>query len=399
MENLRQLLAVIAAAVLVLSVISSANFVSYSAFADDDDDEKSNSGKGNHDEEDDDNSGSSNNSRDDDDDDKSTSSNDEDDDEERDDDDDSKGKSDERGAQNHNATSSSNDDDEEDDDDKKGGKDEDKVKEERHEEERKVKLEVEDDGAEIEVELKGMTLADGAYDAAFVCDSPAVNMTFADSFEVEEGEGEFDKEITLTNGTYTGCQLEVGGTVVASFNTFTVADDDAEEKRKERRQTIVSTVNATKIHERHVNANPASPGNFTSGSDYTLMANGTAEDGDSEQSATVNATLSVWKSTHAIILLDITGGTAEIGNKTYDIAIGYALYSINGDVMRLTALVVDDSGQVLKLKLRGEADGKQPEFPIDSGDSLDLSFEGNSGQGRNNIGDWELELEGTIEAS
>lgn len=386
MENLRQLLAAIAAAVLVLSVISSANFVGYSAFADDDEDdeEKSNSGRGNDDdeeEEDDDNSGSSNNDKE----------RDDDEDEAEDEDDksgSSSGKSSEDRGKNRNATSSSSDDDE--DDEREDGRSE-----------RKIKLEVEDDGVEIEVELEGTTFADGAYDAAFMCDSPTVNMTFADSFEVEDGEGEFEKEIALANGTYTGCQLEIDGTVVASFRTFTVADDDIKEKRNERIHNIVSTANATRIHERHVNANPASPGNYTQGSDYVLAVRGSAEEDDREAAATVNATMSVWKSTRALILLDLTDGTVDVGNKTYDIAVGYALYSIQHGAMRIVALVVDDdSGEVLKLKLRGGAEGNQTAFPIDDGDSLDVSFEGNSGQGRNNsVGGWELELEGTVKTS
>jgi len=310
------------------------------------------------------------------------------DDDDEDEDDDksgsSNGKSGDRGN-NRNATSSN-------DDERDNGR-EDK-------QERKVKLEVEDDGVEIEVELDGMTLADGAYDAAFTCDSPSVNMTFADSFEVEDGEGEFEKEIALANGTYSGCQLEVDGTVMASFRTFTVTGDDVEEKRSERRHEIVSTANATRIHERHVNANPSSPGNYTQGSDYVLAARGSAEDGGEEANATINATMSVWKSTRALILLDIIDGTVKVGNQTYDVAVGYALYSTNG-AMRIVALVVDgDSGEVLKLKLRGGAEGDDAEFPVDSGDSLDVSFEGNSGQGRNNSLDaWELELEGTVEAA
>jgi len=128
------------------------------------------------------------------------------------------------------------------------------------------------------------------------------------------------------------------------------------------------------------------------------MADGTAMN-DTNSSQTVNATvdidMAVWKSTHAIILLDITGGTVQVGGHEYDVKIGYALYSTQHGVMRLGALVSDDSGNVLKLKLYGNA-SEDAEFPQESGKSVDMTFEGDSGQSHNGLEGWELTLDGTV---
>jgi hypothetical protein len=101
--------------------------------------------------------------------------------------------------------------------------------------------------------------------------------------------------------------------------------------------------------------------------------------------------MSVWKSNRAIILLDVIGGTVEIEDQDYTVRIGYAFYSIQHDVMKVVALVTDDDGNVLKLKLRGSAVNDTDTFPMESG-SIDLTFGGN-------VQDSNLLLEATVEAN
>jgi hypothetical protein len=350
MENLRYLLTAIAALTLIMSVVSGVNpnyFAGLNAFADH-----------NEEEDDDDNSGSN---------------------------------------------------DDHDDDRGKSGKD---SEHEEHEGElvqslgnnSKVTLEIDDDAVEIKVELEGLNMTDGSYDAVFACEQPALNVTLDNAFEVEDGKGELGETIGLANGTYSGCDITVGGTVLASFDTFTVSEEteeeqenEVEEKRKERKERIVTTTSGREIHEKHRGENAASPGEFQPGWNYMLMANGTAMTNSSnEADATVDINMTVWKSTGAVILLDVIDGTVEVGNQTYTVVLGYAVYTIHHDTLRVGALAVDDDGNVFKLKLRGSADD-DAEFPMESG-SLYLTFEGSSGPSNNRFGDWKLTLEGTVEA-
>lgn len=296
-----------------------------------------------------------------------------------------------------------------DDEDEREGEDKEEREEREHEGKEKSKLKVEDEGVEIEVELKGLNMTDGSYDAVFACESPDFSVTLDDAFEVEDGEGELEAEIGLANGTYSGCDITVEGTALASFDTFTVSEEteeeqEVEEKRKERKERIVSTTNGTKIHERHRSENAASPGDYRPGWNYTLKADGTAmhevhdEDIMHEANATVNIDMSVWKSNHAIILLDVVGGTVEVENQDYTIRIGYAIYSIQHDAMKMLALATDDDGNVFRLKLRGSAVDGGDQFPMESG-SIDLIFGGSTGDSNNRFEEWNLLLEGTIEAS
>jgi hypothetical protein len=53
----------------------------------------------------------------------------------------------------------------------------------------------------------------------------------------------------------------------------------------------------------------------------------------------------------------------------------------------------------LKLKLRGHG-AEDSEFPDSAGESIEMIFDGNNGPGRNTLNhEWELTLEGTIEAN
>jgi hypothetical protein len=260
-------------------------------------------------------------------------------------------------------------------------------------------LKTEDDGIEIKVEVQDINMTDGSYDAIFACEEPDFNVTLDNAFEVNDGEGKLEETIGLANGTYASCDLSVEGTVLASFDKFIVSEDtedqdsQVEEKRHERRSHIVSTINGTMIHERHNKSNPASPGEYLPDWNYTLEAVGVANETD----ATVDMNLSVWKSNGAIILLDVIDGTVQVGNHTYTIKIGYALYSLNHDAMRVVALGVDDDGNISKLRLHGTAVNEDDEFPMESG-SIDLTFEGSSGPMDNRFGDWELAVDGTVSA-
>ena len=272
--------------------------------------------------------------------------------------------------------------------------------EEEHEREAKTKskLKTEDEAVEIEVEVKGLNMTDGSYDAIFVCEVPALNITLDNAFEVEDGEGEFKETIGFANGTYSGCDITVEGMVIASFDSFTVSEEteeeqehEVEEKRKEKRERTVTTINGTTIHERHRGQNASSPGEYQPGWNYTLVANGTADDIDAE----VDINMAVWKSNRAIILLDVIDGTIKVDNQTYTVVLGYAFYTIHHDTFRIGALAVDDDGNVYKLKMRGSTDAA--EFPMQSG-SVDLTFQGSSGPSNNRFGDWELTLDGTVSA-
>ena len=393
MENLRRLLAAIAALTLVLSVVSSISptFTNFNAFAVDDDtqDKAQNSSS----------SGSSDDNDDDEEDDHSdngtNSTNDETDSE----------------ANGNQASASGNADDNEEHGNHSlnntRDNNENEVNKGKHgQEDEKSKLRVEDNGIEIDVETSTNMTA-GLYNVTFVCDTPAVNKTLDSMFKVEDGKGVLETKVALENGTYSGCELVLVGTdsSISSFDSFIVQGDSENdngnhesEKHQERRHEIVSTVTGHDIHERHLKARPSSPGDYKPGWNYTLMADGTALN-DTNSSQTVNATvdidMAVWKSTHAIILLDITGGTVQVGGHEYDVKIGYALYSTQHGVMRLGALVSDDSGNVLKLKLYGNA-SEDSEFPQESGKSVDMTFEGDSGQSRNGLEGWALTLDGTV---
>lgn len=299
--------------------------------------------------------------------------------------------------------------DEDDGEDDRGNPGREKHERGEREHKQSSRLETEDEGIEIKVEVEGLNMIDGSYDIVFACQSPNLNRTLDNAFKVEDGKGKFEAEIRLANGTYSGCEVTVGDTVLASFDAFTVSEETeeeqesrVEEKRKEKRERIVITTSGREIHERHRSENAANPGEYELGWNYVLTANGTAmqrnQIGIADRPvATVDINMTVWKSTGAIILLDVLDGTVEIGNQTYTVVLGYALYMIPHDTLRVGALVVDDDGNVYKLKLRGTAEEDDAEFPMESG-SIDLTFEGSSGPLNNRLGDWELTLEGTVEA-
>jgi len=372
MQRLRHLLAALAAITLVLSAVSSINptfFVQPSAFAEDDD----NADEDHHDS----SNGSNNNDDDQEDDDQQTSH-------------DSKETHDNAGKRNDQNATNSEDDEEYDHGQDNNGK-------------QKSKIHVEDNGVEVEIEVSHTNMTDGAYTIALVCEDPSVNKTLDSMFEVNHGEGKLDAKIVLENGTYSGCELVIvnSNTVIASFDSFTVQDDIEEdddnkgETEKQRRHDIITSSSGKEIHKRHLRANPASPGEYKPGWNYSLVADGSAVNNETNNAnAAISIDMAVWKSTNAIILLDITNGTVIIDDHEYDIKIGYALYSPEHGVMRIGALIADDS-DILKLKLRGNAT-EGAEFPMQSGQSIDISFVGHTDSLGNGLENWTLDLESTL---
>lgn len=321
----------------------------------------------------------------------------------------------------HGANSGRGDDDDEEDDDERD--DDESEKDGEHE----SKVKSEDNGIEVEVE-KEVNMADGIYDVKFTCEDPDVNMTIEDSLKVRGGEAHFNADIELADGTYTDCKVMSGDVLIASFDSFTVAededDDDVQEKRREKRHDIVARIDAEEEHKRRINSNPASTGDYAPGLRYLLNASGTAtpnleDDEDDIISSSVNSTSSsnattiqvvgdqnveveidmgVWKSNRALVLLSVVGGTVEVGTETYDVELGYALYSVSHNVMRIGAFVSDEDGNIYKLRIRGSAVDEDATFPMTSGESIEMLFGGSSGPARNSFAQWDLELEGTVEA-
>jgi hypothetical protein len=286
-------------------------------------------------------------------------------------------------------------------------------KEKQHEQDReyrdensRVKIESENEGIQIEV-MVATNMTNGMYDAEFICDQPALNITLDNAFKVEGGDGKLRAELGLANGTYTGCELVVAGTgnVIVSIDSFTVQheqvrgtdDDDVKEKRKEKMERTASTLHGKDIHNRHLNANPASPGVYMPNWNYTLTANGTASNNTTKIDSSVDIDMAVWKSNSALILLDLLGGTVDIGNETYTVVIGYGLYSVQHDAMKIALLAVDEDGNVVKVRMHGSGPEEDSEFPMVSG-SLDLTFEGGAASWKDSLGDWKLHLEGKVTA-
>jgi len=288
-------------------------------------------------------------------------------------------------------------------------------------------------GNELDVEVNESDLIDGKYPVMFNCTAPDINEKFVDGLIVEDGQGAFEEHFVFTNGTYSGCEISVGD-LSAIFPSFTVQtheqdneeeddedndrhnddgqqnnnnqqnnvsdeenddSDDVKEKRKEKSERIASNVTGLEIHERHRKAHAESPGEYAPSSTFTLAANGTAMNNGTEAYSNVDMDLAVWKSNRAIVLLDVLGGTVDVGNQTYTVIIGYALYSVNHDAMKIASLAVDEDGNLMKLKLRGSPLDEESKLPTDSG-SVDLMFEGSSGAWNSRLGDWKLELEGTL---
>jgi hypothetical protein len=304
------------------------------------------------------------------------------------------------------------DDDEHEEEDKEEHEDEaeeEDDKERDHDEKFKSKLKTEDDGVEIEVEIEGLNMTDGSYDAVFACESPEFSVTLTGAFDVHNGKGKLKETIGLANNTYSGCDITVEGTSIASFDTFTVSEETEEEqerrvevKREEKKQRIVSTTSGHEIHEKHRKATPASPGDYDPGWNYTLSADGSAMESDENtiSNATVTIDMAVWKSTRAIVLLDVLNGTIELDDQQYTVKVGYVIYSTQHGAMKVAALAVDGDGNIVKLRLFGNAAEEGVQFPAESG-AIDLIIVGSVHQSSGISGslDWDLVLDGEVTAT
>ncbi len=271
------------------------------------------------------------------------------------------------------------------------------------ESESKIKLETDDNSIEVEVERSDLDLEDGLYSVTFACSEPEISMNFDDSLEVKDGESEFETEIALDAGTYSGCHVSIEDTdmVLAGFDTFTVGEDSEQrfevtEKVKEKREKIISKVQ--EVRKRVAETKQDLPLLFASDLNYTLVATGTTVD-EQQQVGMAGVDLTVWKSNPAIVIMAVTGGNVEIGENTYSVEIGYALYSLQHSAFRLSALVVEESsGDIMRLFLRGET-SESAVFPDKSGESVGLMFEGSSGPQKNRLAGNELLLEGSLQAT
>jgi hypothetical protein len=182
--------------------------------------------------------------------------------------------------------------------------------------------------------------------------------------------------------------------------SYVVPQDEEEEQpadgngkpmndQERKRRAVAARESGEQIHQRHMQANPASRGEYSPGLDYALEASGTA----GEQDATLAMDISVWKSNGAVVIMDIVGGTATIGGEEYDIKVGYALYSIRHNVFRSAALAVADNGDVFALRLNGVADAEAELATAAGGAPVQLAFDG----GAQSLGGWTLELDGTLQ--
>ena len=120
----------------------------------------------------------------------------------------------------------------------------------------KIELEIEDDDSsntasvmgELEVETEDGDLEDSEYPVSFSCASPELEQELDGHPEVEDGEGDFDTEISLTNDVaYNGCEVSIGDDLYVALPLFKVQaesedkeeeeedDDDENEKRDKGR--------------------------------------------------------------------------------------------------------------------------------------------------------------------
>lgn len=170
---------------------------------------------------------------------------------------------------------------------------------------------------------------------------------------------------------------------------------DVEKMQMERKKDIVAQTSGEQVHQRHMQANPASPGKYSPGLNYTLQATGVATKGGETRNATVTVEISVWKSNPAIVILDVVGGTVRIGNEEYDIKLGYALYSIQHNVFRSSSLAMSGNEDVFAFSLRGMTGVELPS--ASGGAPVELTFDdSNIGYG-NSLDGWNLALDGKLQ--
>lgn len=106
----------------------------------------------------------------------------------------------------------------------------------------KIELEIEDDDSsntasvmgELEVETEDGDLEDSEYPVSFSCASPELEQELDGHPEVEDGEGDFDTEISLTNDVaYNGCEVSIGDDLYVALPLFKVQAESEDKKEEE----------------------------------------------------------------------------------------------------------------------------------------------------------------------
>ncbi|MGI0036248.1 MAG: hypothetical protein ACRD98_10310, partial [Nitrososphaera sp.] len=96
--------------------------------------------------------------------------------------------------------------------------------------------------ADLRVETHEHDLADGDYAVMFSCGTPVVDQPFDGLLTVFEGEGNFEAELLLLNGTtYEGCAVGIGEASPVALPEFTVnvgADEEEEEKDRDHGNSV-----------------------------------------------------------------------------------------------------------------------------------------------------------------
>ena len=147
----------------------------------------------------------------------------------------------------------------------------------------------------------------------------------------------------------------------------------------EREQNYVNETAESRHHE-HLSFNETFSGPYTSNSNYTVTATGNATAISNEsmiENASLTLHLSVWKSTHSVVSMDIMNGTIKIGNNQTQIYSGHAYYLLHHPRLLIYGFIVDkgigsagnsssSEHSVRLLKLFMSADGGS--LPVSSSD-------------------------------
>lgn len=172
---------------------------------------------------------------------------------------------------------------------------------------------------------------------------------------------------------------------------------DKERLQMEKRKAIIARESGDEIHQRHIQANPSSTGNYSPGLEYRFEAAGTGISNGTRE-VTMAMDISVWKSNGAVVIMDVIGGTITVGEEEYDIALGYALYSVRHSGFRSAALAVAENGDVLVLKLYGSSMADVQLAATAGGAPLGLTFGDEAQHKRSSLDSWTLVLEGTLKS-